>query len=177
MSFCYRKIALTPFLLLALVAGSAHAQSWPSKPIRFIVSFPPGGSADLVARSIAPPISERLGQPVLVENRPGAGGNIGVDAVAKSAPDGYTIGLAAAGALTVNPTLYASMPFDPQRDLAPITLLGMIPFLVVANPAAPATLNEALAAAKKQPVSYGHGGNGSAMHLSGELLKMLSEIG
>jgi tripartite-type tricarboxylate transporter receptor subunit TctC len=155
------------------LAGAAHAQ-WPSKPIRFIVSFPPGGSADLVARSIAVPMSERLGQPVVVENRPGAGGNIGVDAVAKSAPDGNTIGLAAAGALTVNPTLYASMPFDPQRDLAPITLLAMIPFLVVANPAAPPTLSEALASAKKQPVSYGHGGNGSAMHLSGELLKMMS---
>ena len=133
------KLGTVPvFLLLAALAGTVHAQ-WPVKPIRFIVSFPPGGSADLVARAIAPSMSERLGQPVVVENRPGAGGNIGVDAVAKSAPDGYTIGLAAAGALTVNPTLYASMPFDPQRDLAPITLLAMIPFLVVANPAAPAS--------------------------------------
>jgi tripartite-type tricarboxylate transporter receptor subunit TctC len=173
MRFCFRKIALTPFLLLAL-ATSAVAQSWPSKPMRFIVSFPPGGSADLVARSIAPQMAERLGQPVVVENRPGAGGNIGVDAVAKSAPDGHTIGLAAAGALTVNPTLYASMPFDPQRDLAPISMLAMIPFLVVANPAAPPTLRDVLAAAKKQPMTYGHGGNGSAMHLSGELLKMMS---
>ena len=150
-----------------------HAQ-WPAKPIRFIVSFPPGGSSDLVARAIAPSMTERLGQSLVVENRPGAGGNIGVDAVAKSAPDGHTIGLAAAGALTVNPTLYPSMPFDPQRDLAPISLLAMIPFLVVANPTAPPTLKEALAAAKQQPLSYGHGGNGSAMHLSGELLKMMS---
>ena len=162
-------------LCLAL-AGAVHAQGWPSKPIRFIVSFPPGGSADLVARIIAVPVSERLGQPVVVENRPGAGGNIGVDAVAKSAPDGSTIGLAAAGALTVNPTLYASMPFEPQRDLVPITLLAMIPFLVVANPAAPPTMADALAAARKQPLSYGHGGNGSAMHLSGELLQMITHV-
>jgi len=172
---CFRKIGTVPvFLFLLALAGAVHAQAWPSKPIRLIVSFPPGGSSDLIARAVAAPISEHLGQPVVVENRPGAGGNIGIDAVAKSAPDGYTIGVAATGALTVNPTLYAKMPFDPQRDLAPITLLAMIPFLVVANPAAPPTLNEVLAAAKKQPVSYGHGGNGSAMHLSGELLKMMS---
>ena len=169
------KIGSVPvFLLLVVLAGAAQAQSWPSKPIRLIVSFPPGGSSDLIARAIAAPMSERLGQPVVVENRPGAGGNIGIDAVAKSAPDGYTLGVAATGALTVNPTLYARMPFDPQRDLAPITLLAMIPFLVIANPAAPPTLADALAAAKKQPLSYGHGGNGSAMHLSGELLKMMS---
>jgi len=171
MRICFGKIALTPFLLVALAAS---AQSYPSKPIRFIVSFPPGGSSDLVARAIAGPMSERLGQPVVVENRPGAGGNIGVDAVAKSAPDGHTIGLAAAGALTVNPTLYASMPFDPQRDLAPISMLAMIPFLVIANPAAPPTLQELLVDATHQPILYGHGGNGSAMHLSGELLKMMS---
>jgi len=164
------QAALAAFAL----ATSAFAQSYPSKPVRFIVSFPPGGSADLVARAIAPAMSERLGQPVVVENRPGAGGNIGVDAVAKSAPDGHTIGLAAAGALTVNPTLYASMPFDPQRDLAPISMLAMIPFLVIANPSAPPTLQELLVDAKFQPVMYGHGGNGSAMHLSGELLKMMS---
>ena len=161
-------------LLLALAVQSVLAQSWPAKPIRFIVSFPPGGSADLVARAIAPRMSERLGQQVVVENRPGAGGNIGVDAVAKSAPDGYTIGLAAAGALSVNPSLYPSMPFDPQKHLAPISMLAMIPFLLVAHPSAPPTLKEVLDAAKKQSMNYGHGGNGSAMHLSGELLKMMS---
>src|SRR5215212_5379955 len=130
MSFCYRKIALTPFLLVVLLAGTAHAQGWPAKPIRFIVSFPPGGSADLIARSIAPRMAEKLGQQVVVENRPGAGGNIGVDAVAKSAPDGHTIGLSAAGALSVNRSLYPSMPFDAQKDLAPISMLAMIPFFL-----------------------------------------------
>ena len=175
MSICFKKIALTPFLVLAF-AGLVHAQGWPAKPIRFIVSFPPGGSADLVARSIAPKMAERLGQQVVVENRPGAGGNIGVDAVAKSAPDGYTIGLAAAGALSVNPFLYASMPFDPQKDLAPISLLAMIPFVLITNASGPATLTQALEQARKQPLPYGHGGNGSAMHLSGELLKMMAKV-
>jgi len=163
---------------LTLWAGLAGAQPYPSKPIRFIVSFPPGGSADLVARAIAPRLSERLGQPVLVENRPGAGGNIGVDAVAKAAPDGHTIGLAAAGALAVNASLYPSMPFNPEKDLAPITALAMIPFFIVAHPSQPPTLAEVIAAAKARPgaLAYGHGGNGSAMHLSGELLKMMAGV-
>jgi tripartite-type tricarboxylate transporter receptor subunit TctC len=165
---------VTCALLLALAAFAVKAQSFPSRQITIVVPYSPGSTSDLLPRAIAPQLNHSLGVPVIVENRPGAGGNIGVDAVAKSAPDGHTIGLAAAGALTVNPTLYPSMPFDPQRDLAPISLLAMIPFLVVANPAAPPTLKEALAAAKQQPVSYGHGGNGSAMHLSGELLKMMS---
>ncbi|MEW5863031.1 MAG: tripartite tricarboxylate transporter substrate binding protein [Pseudomonadota bacterium] len=163
---------------LALWAGLAGAQPYPSKPVRFIVSFPPGGSADLVARAIAPRMAERLGQPVLVENRPGAGGNIGVDAVAKAAPDGHTIGLAAAGALAVNASLYPSMPFNPEKDLAPITALAMIPFFIIAHPSQPATLAEVVAAAKAKPgaLAYGHGGNGSAMHLSGELLKMMAGV-
>jgi tripartite-type tricarboxylate transporter receptor subunit TctC len=173
MSSCFKKFALTPFLFLVLI-DVAHAQTWPSKPIRFIVSFPPGGSADLIARSIAPRMSEKLGQPVVVENRPGAGGNIGVDAVAKSAPDGHTVGLAAAGALSVNQSLYPSMPFDPQKDLAPISMLALIPFLIVAHPSQPPTLAEVLHDAMTKPVAYGHGGNGSAMHLSGELLKMMT---
>ena len=166
---------LTPFIF-ALCAFTASAQNWPAKPIRFIVSFPPGGSADLVARSIAPKMAERLGQQVVVENRPGAGGNIGVDAVAKSAPDGYTMGLAAAGALSVNPFLYAKLPFDPQKDLAPISLLAMIPFFLITNASGPATLLQALEQSRKQAIPYGHGGNGSAMHLSGELLKMMSKV-
>ena len=162
-------------LISVLLAATAYAQSWPSKPIRFIVSFPPGGSSDLIARSIAPKLSEKLGQQVVVENRPGAGGNIGVDAVAKSAPDGHTIGLAAAGALSVNQSLYPSMPFDPEKDLAPISMLAMIPFLIIANPSQPRTLAEVLNDAMTKPVAYGHGGNGSAMHLSGELLKMMTK--
>ena len=133
-------------LLLALVfSGAALAQSYPTKPVRFIVSFPPGGSADLISRAIAPRMSEKLGQPVVVENRAGAGGMIGVDAVAKSPPDGSTIGLAAAGALTTNIHIYPSMPFHPEKDLAPISMLAMIPFFLVAHPSQPATLKEVIA--------------------------------
>jgi tripartite-type tricarboxylate transporter receptor subunit TctC len=165
-------------ILIAALAFSfgASAQSYPVKPIRFIVSFPPGGSSDLIARAIAPHLSSRLGQPVVVENRPGAGGMIGVDAVAKAAPDGYTIGLAAAGALSSNISLYPSMPFHPEKDLAHISPLAMIPFFLIAHPSQPPTLKEVIAKAKSAPaaMSFGHGGNGSTMHLSGELLNMLA---
>jgi tripartite-type tricarboxylate transporter receptor subunit TctC len=166
-------------LLISIIhCGIVSAQTYPSKPIRFVVSFPPGGSADLVARSIAPRMAEALGQQVVVENRPGAGGNIGVDIVAKAAPDGHTIGLAAAGALSLNQSLYASMPFNPEKDLAPITMLAMIPFFLIAHPSQPSSLKEIIENAKAKPgsLSYGHGGNASAMHLSGELLKMMAGI-
>jgi tripartite-type tricarboxylate transporter receptor subunit TctC len=165
-------------LALAFCCATAGAQSYPTKPVRFIVSFPPGGSSDLIARAIAPFMSNRLGQPVVVENRPGAGGMIGVDAVAKAAPDGYAIGLAAAGALSSNISLYPSMPFHPEKDLAPISTLAMIPFFLIAHPSQAPTLKEVIAQAKSAPgaLSYGHGGNGSTMHLSGELLNMLAGV-
>lgn len=169
---------LIALLTTALLATAAQAQEYPNKPIRFIVSFPPGGSSDLIARAIAPRMAERMGQPVLIENRPGAGGNIGVDAVAKAPPDGYTIGLAAAGALSSNISLYPSMPFHPEKDLAPISMLAMIPFFLVAHPSQPATLRQLIDAAKAKPgaIPYGHGGNGSTMHLAGELLNMMASI-
>jgi len=165
-----------PLLLALCMALPALAQPYPSKPIRYIVSFPPGGSADLISRAIAPRLTERLGQPVVVENRPGAGGMIGVDAVAKAPPDGYTVGLAAAGALSANISLYPSMPFHPEKDLAHVTPLAMIPFFLIAHPSQPSSLKNVIETAKAKPgaLSYGHGGNGSAMHLSGELLNMLA---
>src|SRR5262245_24220977 len=138
-------------LAAVLLSATALAQDYPSKPIRYIVSFPPGGSSDLIARAIAPILAERLGQPVLVENRPGGGGNIGVDAIAKAAPDGYTIGLAAAGALSSNVSLYPTMPFNPEKDLAPISMLAMIPFFLVAHPSQPATVKQLIDAAKAKP--------------------------
>jgi tripartite-type tricarboxylate transporter receptor subunit TctC len=165
--------------LAALAAGDAGAQAgYPSKPIRFVVSFPPGGSSDLVARAMAPRMAGRLGQQVLVENRPGAGGNIGVDAVAKSAPDGHAIGIAAAGALTINPHLYPSMPFDPLKDLAPVSMLAVIPIVIASSPAGAGSVRELIAAAKAQPgkLSFGTTGSGSAMHLAGELLKQMTGI-
>ena len=164
------------WLVLLLWIGLAQAQSYPAKPIRFIVSFPPGGSADLISRAIAPKMGDKLGQPVVVENRAGAGGMIGVDAVAKAAPDGHTIGLAAAGALTTNIHLYPTMPFHPEKDLAPISMLAMIPFFLVAHPSQPASLRELIQAAKNKPLSYGHGGQGSTMHLAGELLNMMAQV-
>jgi tripartite-type tricarboxylate transporter receptor subunit TctC len=169
---------LVAMFAAALLATAAQAQDYPSKPIRFIVSFPPGGSSDLIARLIAPRLAERMGQPVLVENRPGGGGNIGVDAVAKAAPDGYTIGLAAAGALSSNVSLYPNMPFNPEKDLAPVSMLAMIPFFLVAHPSQPATLKQLIDAAKAKPggIAVGYGGNGSTMHLAGELFNMMAGI-
>ena len=166
------------FLFALLLSVMTQAQEYPSRPVRLIVSFPPGGSSDLIARAIAPRMAERMGQAMLIENRPGAGGNIGVDAVAKAPPDGYTIGLAAAGALSTNISLYPSMPFHPERDLVPVSLLAMIPFFLVAHPSQPATLKQLLEAAKAKPgsIAYGYGGNGSTMHMAGELLNMMAGV-
>src|SRR5688572_1683635 len=164
--------------VLLLATGLARAQDYPSKPIRYIVPFPPGGSSDLIARAIAPRMAEKMGQQVVVENRPGAGGMIGVDIVAKAPPDGYTIGLAAAGALSSNIHLYPSMPFHPEKDLAPVTMLAIIPFFLVAHPSQPGTLKELIAAAKAKPgaLAVGYGGNGSTMHLAGELFNMMAGV-
>ena len=164
---------------LAMLAwASANAQEYPSKAIRYIVPFPPGGSSDLIARAIAPRMSEKMGQQVVVENRAGAGGMIGVDIVAKAPPDGYTIGLAAAGALSSNIHLYPSMPFNPEKDLAPVTMLAIIPFFLVAHPSQPGTVKELIAAAKAKPgaLAVGYGGNGSTMHLAGELFNMMAGV-
>jgi len=165
-------------VICILWCETCFSQAYPFKPVRFIVSFPPGGSSDLIARAIAPRMSEQLGQQVVVENRAGAGGMIGVDAVAKSAPDGYTIGLAAAGALSSNVSLYPSMPYQPEKDLAPISMLAMIPFFLVAHPSQPDSLRGIISLEKSKPgsLSYGYGGNGSTMHLAGELLNMMAVV-
>ena len=166
------------FVICILWCEICFSQPYPFKPVRFIVSFPPGGSSDLIARAVAPRMAEKMGQQVLVENRPGAGGMIGVDIVAKAPPDGYTIGLAAAGALSSNIHLYPSMPFHPEKDLAPITMLAMIPFFLVAHPSQPGTLKELIAAAKARPgaLAIGYGGNGSTMHLAGELFNLMAGV-
>ena len=161
------------------VAQPTQDASYPTKPIRLVVTFPPGGSADITARTLGAKMSERLGQPIIIDNRPGAGGNIGLDIVAKASPDGYTIGLGAAGALAVNVSLYPKMPFDPVKDFAPVGMVAIIPFVLVANPSiAAANLRDLLTMVKAKPgtLSIGHGGNGTAMHLSAELLKQMSGI-
>jgi tripartite-type tricarboxylate transporter receptor subunit TctC len=174
------NLDLTPFmfrlLLLLLFCGTAFAQPYPSKPVRFIVPFPPGGSSDLIARAVGPKLAQSLGQPVVIENVPGAGGMLGVDRVAKAAPDGYTIGIAAAGALSSNIHLYPSMPFHPEKDLAHITPLAMIPFFLVAHPSQASSLKELIEKARTNPPSVAHGGSGSTMHLAGELMNMLAGV-
>ena len=178
------RLRLLACFIAWAILGDAIAQQtqervYPTKPIRLVVTFPPGGSTDITARALAARMSERLEQPVLIDNRPGAGGNIGLDMVAKASPDGYTIGVGAAGALAVNISLYPKMPFDPLKDFAPVGMVAMIPFVLVAHPSlAAANLSELLAMAKTKPgsLSLGHGGNGTAMHLSAELLKQIAGI-
>ena len=162
---------------LAAVPATAQTGDYPTKPIRVVVTFPPGGSTDAVIRLIQPRVAERLGQPIVVDNRPGAGGNIGLTVVAQAPGDGYTIGVGAAGALAVNPSLYAKMPFDPLKDLQPVAMLAAIPFVLIGQPGLPAkSLKELIAYAKANPgkVTVGHGGNGTAMHLSAALFGQMS---
>jgi tripartite-type tricarboxylate transporter receptor subunit TctC len=168
------------FLSVTPTAGFGQSTSdFPTKPIKIIVPFPPGGSSDAVMRLLVPRLNEKLGQSVVIENRPGAGGNIGLAVVAKSAPDGYTLGLGAAGGLAANVSLYPQMPYDPIKDFKAISMLAGIPFVLVAHPAtAPKTLRDLLLQAKSAPnkFSVGHGGNGTAMHLSSQLFAQMAAI-
>ncbi|MEJ7670843.1 MAG: tripartite tricarboxylate transporter substrate binding protein [Casimicrobiaceae bacterium] len=172
-------LRLVAGLLLAtttlLVAPLAAAQSYPAKPVRLIVPFPPGGSLDITGRLIAQRLSEAWGQSVVVENRPGAGGNIGADLVAKSPPDGYMILMGALSTHAVNPNLYTKMPYDAAKDFVPITLIATTPNVLVVNAASPVTnVKEFVAYTKANPgkLSFGSGSNGSAGHLAGELYKV-----
>jgi tripartite-type tricarboxylate transporter receptor subunit TctC len=163
-------------LPLALVAGilPAAAQGFPQKPLRLVVPFPPGGPLDTVGRAIAQKLTEAWGQSVVVDNRPGAGGNIGADLVAKAAPDGYTVVMGALSTHAVNPSLYPKMPYDAVKDFAPITLVAVTPNVLVVNPALPVnSVRELVAYAKANPgkLAFGSGSNGSAGHLAGELFK------
>jgi tripartite-type tricarboxylate transporter receptor subunit TctC len=156
------------------LAALAHAQTWPSQPVKIIAPFPPGGPIDSLARLVGEKFRERTGQPVVVENRPGAAGNIGISAVARSAPDGYTWLFVPQGNITINPTLMKSMPFDWGRDFAPVTLIAQTANVVVVNPAVPvATIQELIKYAKANPgkLTYGSPGVGSSLHLVGEMLK------
>jgi tripartite-type tricarboxylate transporter receptor subunit TctC len=169
---------LAAALCVALQAGAAlAAEPYPTRPVRMLIGFPPGGSADVVARALQPHMEKSLGQPIVIENRPGGGGVIGVDTVAKAPPDGYVIGLGAAGALAVNVSLREKMPYDPLTDLAPITMLAQIPFILAAPAAVPAnSLRDVIARAKTDPQAWsiGHGGNGTAMHLTAQLLNQMA---
>ena len=170
--------ASTAMFCLMPLAAPVHAQAWPSKPLRFIVPFPPGGATDVLTRTIAPKLGEGLGQQVVVDNRPGAGGMIGVDLVAKSPPDGYTLVLSTVGPVSINPSLYSKMPFDPVRDLAPVTLAGDIFNVLIVHPTLPAQSVKALVAlARARPgqLNYGSSGTGAADHLSAELFQSMTK--
>jgi tripartite-type tricarboxylate transporter receptor subunit TctC len=166
----FKKVILASLLMAQ--ALSATADDYPSKPIKFIVPYPPGGPTDAMARLIQVPLQAKLKTPVIIENRGGAGGNIGTDFVAKSPADGYTIVLAASGPMAVNKTLYKSMPFDPLKDLTPIIQISAFPMVMEVHPSVQATtVKQFLALAKANPADLGFAsaGNGTPQHLAGEL--------
>ena len=174
------KKALFALLLAvpALTAPSAMAQQYPSKPIVLVVPFAPGGTSELISRLVAQKLTERLGQQVVVENRPGAAGNIAMEQVARAAPDGYTLILGHIGTLAVNPAMFPKLPYDAIKDFAPVSLIAAVPNIVTVNPAVPAkTLKEFLDLARAKPgsINYGSAGNGSAGHLAMEYLKRIAK--
>ncbi len=159
------------------VACGPAAAAYPDRPIRLIVSFPPGGSSDAMARIVQPGLERLLGQPIVIENRAGAGGMIAIDAVAKAAPDGYVLGLGGAGALGTNLALGEKMSYDPRKDIAPVTGLAGSPFILAAAPSLPGTsLRDVLAMARgsADKLAIGHGGNGTLMHLTAELFNQMA---
>jgi tripartite-type tricarboxylate transporter receptor subunit TctC len=164
---------------LLLAVGICAAQSYPAKPIRIIVPFPPGGIADLFARVIGQKFGETWGQPGVVDNRPGAGGNIGAEIVAKSAPDGYTLVTGSIGTHAVNVSLFSKLPYDPIRDFAPVSLIMEAEGLLVVHPSLPVkSVKELIALAKARPgqIAYASAGHGTAAHLSGELFKSMAKV-
>jgi tripartite-type tricarboxylate transporter receptor subunit TctC len=175
-----RKMGLALLAALVCVAAplGAVAQAFPSKPIRIVVPFTPGGSNDVLARAIGEKLSAALGQPVVVDNKPGASGNIGSDTVAKAAPDGYTLLIAANNILSMNPALFDKMPFDSVKDFEPVTLLGVVPVVLAVNPEAAkaSSVKELIALAKAKPgaMRYASSGKGSPQHLSAELFKSMT---
>ncbi len=166
-------------VLLFLFSSLAHAQEWPTKPVRWIVPYAAGGFADIRARKMGVDLAKALGQTVVIENRAGAGGVVGTDAVAKAAPDGYTIGMGNLAALSVNVSLMKKLPYDPLKDLLPVVLIERSPLILVAGPGLQAnSLQEVIAYAKANPgkIGFGSSGIGGAHHLSGEMLKLRTGI-
>ena len=168
-----RRLVLLSLLGVG-AATTAWAQAWPSKPLRVVVNFPPGGAADQIARVIGQPLSEALGQPVVIENRAGANGNLGGEVVAKSPADGYTLLMSSGGMVSVNPHIYARMPFDPAKDLTPVAAAARVLVFLVTKPSLPVeTVQDFLTYVKANPgrLSFGSAGNGSSPHLAAEMMK------
>ena len=173
----WRAVVVT--FMLGAATSIALAQAWPSRTIRLIVPFPPGGGNDVIARVVAQKLGERLGQPVVVENRAGANGIVGLQALMQAPPDGHTIAVGAAGPLAVNPSLYDKLPYDPLKDFAPITNMVNFPLLLVTHPSVPAkTTRELVALAKAQPgkLYYSSPGSGNSGHLAGELFNTAAGV-
>ena len=172
----------TPFsvaglLALTLFTSVASAESWPTKPIKIILGFPPGGATDILSRDFAAKLSEELKQPVLIENKPGAGGTIGADVAAKAPPDGYTLTIGTTSNHAIAVSLYKKLPYDPIKDFAPITILAVSQNVVVINPLVPANnIRELVAYAKANPgkLNFGSSGNGTISHLTGEMFNTLN---
>ena len=174
-SACFTLVASAA---LALSSGGAFAQGYPGQPIRFIVPYAAGGGVDIVARAIAPKLSERLGQSVVIDNRGGAGGNIGTELAAKAEPNGYTLVMGAA-AFAINVSLYRKLPFDPLKDFVPISLIAATPNILAVHPAVPAkSVRELIQLARAKPgsLNYASAGNGTTSHLAAELFKTMASI-
>ena len=175
----YKTLAAATALCLTTLSGLTFAQAWPAKPIRMIVNFPAGGVADVVARAVAPGLGEAVGQQLVIENRPGAGGNIGADAVAKAPADGYTLLMSSGGTISINPSLYAKMPFDPAKDLQPVAAAArVLVFLVMRPDLPPKDIKSFIDYARANPgkLSFGSPGNGSSPHLAGEMFKSAAKL-
>ena len=171
-----QRLVLAAACLMA-AAMPAHSQTWPTKPVRIVVPFPPGGTTDIVARSLGAELQKMWQQPVVIENKPGAGGNIGADAVAKSAGDGYTLLMGTVGTHAINQSLYAKLPYDPVKDFVPVTLCAAVPNVMVINPKLPVnSVAEFIQYAKANPgkLNMASSGNGTSIHLTGELFKTVT---
>lgn len=169
-----------PWLLAgALCGGGAWAQAWPAKPIRLVVNFPPGGAADVIARAVGPVLSQSLKQPVVIDNKPGAGGNIGSGEVVKAPNDGYTLLMSSGGAITINPLIYPKMGFDPEKDLVSVAAVARVLVYLESHPSVPGTtLQDFIAHARANPgkLSFGSPGQGSSPHLAGEMFKRMAKV-
>jgi len=171
--------ACTSAVVLAALSPVAAAQNYPTKPIRLVVPFPAGGTTDILARAAAQKLSEALGQQVVVDNRPGAGGNIGADIVAKSAPDGYTLLMGTVGTHAINPSLYTKMPYDHFKDFVPVVLVAGVPNVLVVTPSLPVnSVQDLIKLAKEKPgqINFASSGSGTSIHLSGELFKTMTGV-
>ena len=172
-TFVRAAVALTALALL----HPAQAQDYPTRPITLIVPWAPGGAVDTLARIAAPKLSERLGKPVVIENKPGGGSSIGTAVGAKAAPDGYTLGMPGSGSMAISPAMYKSLPYEPTKDFAPMALVGRVPFVLIVNKDLPInSVADLVAYAKTHQLNYGSGGAGSPHHLYAEMFKLMTGI-